>query len=437
MMSMQSITTWKSDVSDLFSLARRYAHLEGTALLYSGGSLDSAQTTFLCLFPEQKISLPASRESWERLQREIGEARIEGLSIPNWIGYISYEMGCFADLDHTVSSASGCLDIPGCLFYKPSTVVCYDSLSGCATLYGAHPHVRLETELHLEKSVMDIHVENTSDTLESYLDKIAYIQEAILEGEVYQVNLSQQFQFHAHINPFTLFEKSVCMSPTPFAAYLQCGEWAIVSASPERFLRKQGERLETRPIKGTAVRGKTTMEDNLNKEALLSSDKERAELLMITDLMRSDLGRISMPGSIMTQALWRCESYAHVFHLLSIIESRPKFGLHAVELIRSLFPGGSVTGCPKLRAMEMIYQLEKRPRGIYTGSIGYFAENGDFDFNIAIRTVTVHSGLIQLQLGGAIVIDSDPLREFEETLHKGRFFFNVFGLGGVNAYSVL
>lgn len=149
---------------------------------------------------------------------------------------------------------------------------------------------------------------------------------------------------------------------------------------------------------------------------------------MITDLMRSDVGKVSLPGSVHTRDIWRCEAYANVFHLLSIIEGRVDPSANPVELIRQLLPGGSITGCPKLRAMEAIAELEKRPRGIYTGSIGYFAKNGDFDFNIAIRTLIVHPEHIQLQLGGAIVIDSDPVKEFEETLHKGHSLFAILGI---------
>ncbi len=427
MMSIQSITTWKFEPLEPFALTRRFAHLEGTALLYSGGSLDSAQSSFLCLFPDKKMSLSASRASWDELQREIGNGQKDGVDIPSWIGYIGYEMGCYADPDQIIPHFLS--QVPDCLFYKPTVVVRFDHALQLATIYSTGFAVNLEgDEVLAGESIPKMQLIDASDTLETYLEKIASIQGAILDGEVYQVNLSQQFLFEGVADPFALFEKSVHLNPAPFAAYLQCGAYAIVSASPERFLRKQGDRLETRPIKGTAPRGSTPSEDIANRQALLSSEKERAELLMITDLMRSDIGKMSLPGSVKTQAIWLCEAYTNVFHLLSIIEGRAHPHVHRLELIRSLFPGGSVTGCPKLRAMEMIAHLEKRPRGIYTGSIGYFAENGDFDFNIVIRTLIVHPTSIQLQLGGAIVIDSDPVREFEETFHKGRSFFNLLSV---------
>lgn len=435
MTSIQSITTWTFEPFEPLRIARRYAHIEGTALLYSGGSFDSAQVSFLCLFPEKQITLSASPESWEELQRTIGACDNDGLSIPQWVGYLGYEMGSCADPDKTIPYATSCL--PDCCFYQPGVVIRFDHRSRLATLYARSCAVKLEKEAPCGQPESSLYLAESSDTLETYLEKIAQIKEWILDGEIYQVNLSQQFVLEGESHPFTLFEKIVQLNPAPFSAYLQCGDFSIVSSSPERLLRKQGDRLETRPIKGTMPRGATAYEDDFNREALLHSEKERAELLMITDLMRSDVGKVSLPGTVKTREIWRCEAYSNVFHLLSIIEGRAIAELHPVALVRSLFPGGSITGCPKLRAMEAIEALEKRPRGIYTGSIGYFSANGDFDFNIAIRTLIVHPRSIRIQLGGAIVIDSNPVREFEETLHKGRSLFKVLGVNEINGHCLL
>lgn len=201
-----------------------------------------------------------------------------------------------------------------------------------------------------------------------------------------------------------------------------------MSSSPERFLQKRGNVLETRPIKGTAPRGKTVAEDLNHKKNLLKSEKELAELMMITDLMRNDLGKISVNGSVEVSLLCGCEAYHNVFHLFSIVRSRVLAKFHPLEIVRACFPGGSITGCPKLRAMEVIAELEQRPRGIYTGSIGYFSQNGDFDLNIAIRTLMMTEGKINVQLGGGIVIDSQPRKEYEETYHKGRSIFEILNL---------
>lgn len=409
-MSMKSITTWIFEAGEPHELARRFADLEGTVLLNSG--------SYLCLFPEEKVALPARPGCWEVLEKALGS--FEGdLPIPKWVGYLGYEMGCFADPEkHTPYMPTA---TPDAVFYRPSVVIHFDHSTQQATLY-ASKEVSLKREPSTSSSGA-LKLKFSSDTLQSYLEKIARAKEWILEGEIYQVNLSQEFHLEGESDPFQLFQKVFRLNPTSFSAFMQCGNFALVSSSPERFLCRLGDRLQSRPIKGTAPRGKTPEEDAFNRRTLLESEKERAELLMITDLMRNDIGKVSLPGSVKTQEIWRCETYANIFHLLSIIEGR--CAQSPVPLIRQLFPGGSITGCPKLRAMEAIAALEQRPRGVYTGSIGYFAANGDFDFNIAIRTLVVHSTYVQIQLGGAIVIDSDPVKEFEETLHKGETLFKV------------
>ncbi len=278
---------------------------------------------------------------------------------------------------------------------------------------------------------------SVSDTMESYVDKIQRAKEFIKSGDVYQINLSQQWEFLGERDPFDLFKRLAVLNPAPFSAYLYLKDFSIISSSPERFLEKRGDILETRPIKGTAPRGKTPAEDAESKQRLLASEKERAELMMITDLMRNDLGKISAIGSVEVPLLCGCEAYQNVFHLYSTVNSRVLSSFNPIDIVRSCFPGGSITGCPKLRAMEVIEELEKRPRGIYTGSIGYFSQNGDFDFNIAIRTLLVADIKVVVQLGGAIVIDSDPLKEYEETYHKGRSIFEILNSSGVDIIPVI
>ena len=422
-MSMRSITTWSFKSEEPLLLARRFADLEGTALLYSGGDLDSAQGSFLCLFPEKKIALQAHPTCWEQLQAELGAFDKDAPPIPRWVGYLGYEMGCFADPDRSFPYYTP--STPDCCFYLPTVVIHYDHGSRKATLYARDRHISLERAEPPASLYGPFTLIYSSDTLHSYLDKIAQAKAWILEGEIYQVNLSQEMHLEGKTAPFEHFERLLHLNPAPFMAYINCGAFTIVSSSPERFLYKRGSTLETRPIKGTAPRGNTPEEDARNRATLLASEKERAELLMITDLMRSDVGKVARIGSVAVKEIWRCEAYANVFHLLSIVEGKISLDTEPVTLVRQLFPGGSVTGCPKLRAMEAIATLERRPRGIYTGSIGYFAANGDFDFNIAIRTLIVHPTCIQIQLGGAIVIDSDPVGEFTETLQKGHSLFKV------------
>lgn len=414
---MQFITTWTFSHGEPLALARRFADCEGTALLYSGGALDSAQSSYLTLFPEEKVTLSAKVGVWEELEKELGPFDGE-LPLPKWIGYLGYEMGGFADPEIPIPVYAA--QTPDAVFYRPSVVIHFDHVTHVATLY-AEKEVDLDRETTFSSGSLKLAYR--SDSLQSYLDKVARIKEWILEGEIYQVNLSQEFHLEGASDPFVHFEKIVALNPSPFSAFVQCGSFSLVSSSPERFLCRKGALLETRPIKGTMPRGKSPKEDLERQRALLASEKERAELLMITDLMRNDIGKVAELGSVQTHEIWRCEAYTNVFHLLSIITGESH--LSPVPLVRQLFPGGSITGCPKLRAMEAISALEKRPRGVYTGSIGYFAANGDFDFNIAIRTLVVHPDHVQIQLGGAIVIDSDPVKEYEETLHKGESLFKV------------
>jgi para-aminobenzoate synthetase component I len=211
-------------------------------------------------------------------------------------------------------------------------------------------------------------------------------------------------------------------NPAPFAAYLDgrhvAGGVEVLSSSPERFLLADGEQLETRPIKGTRPRGATPAEDRARAQELLDSAKDRAENIMIVDLMRNDLGRVCQYGTVRVPAVCRLESYRYVHHLVSEVRGRLRPGLGPVDLLKAAFPGGSVTGAPKVRAMEIIAELEPTARGPYCGALGYVGFDGTMDTNILIRTFTVARGWVQFPVGGGVVADSAPGREYEETLHK-------------------
>jgi para-aminobenzoate synthetase component 1 len=210
------------------------------------------------------------------------------------------------------------------------------------------------------------------------------------------------------------------LNPAPFASFFDCGDATIISSSPERFLRISDRQVETRPIKGTRPRGRDRTEDDRLRAALLASAKDRAELIMIVDLERNDLGRVCDYGSVSVPALFALEQYATVFHLVSTVTGRLKEGNDHLDCIRAAFPGGSITGAPKIRAMEIINELEPSPRGIYTGSLGYLGFNRQTDLNILIRTMLYRNGTVHFQVGGGIVADSDPVMEYDETLHKGK-----------------
>ncbi|MCU0589268.1 MAG: chorismate-binding protein [Syntrophobacteraceae bacterium] len=262
-------------------------------------------------------------------------------------------------------------------------------------------------------------------TREAYMEAVSRIREYIRAGDVYQVNLSQRYRLDFTGDPFRLWEALFARNPAAFYAYLNCGGHQVLSTSMERFLLRRGELMETRPIKGTRKRGATREEDEALRRDLLSSPKDDAELSMIVDLLRNDMGRACLPRTIRVLEHKRLESYQNVHHLVSIVTGRLRPGVTYGDILRATFPGGSITGCPKIRAMEIIDELETVARHVYTGSVGYLGWHDNMDLNIAIRTAVIHRGSCSFSVGGGVVYDSDEAEEYEETLHKGRTLFEI------------
>ncbi|TMQ62849.1 MAG: aminodeoxychorismate synthase component I [Candidatus Eisenbacteria bacterium] len=265
-------------------------------------------------------------------------------------------------------------------------------------------------------------------TRDAYLRMVERALEHIAAGDIYQVNLAQRFLVEPAPPLPELYRSLREVSPAPFLAYLSLTDGGIASSSPERFFRIEGDRIETWPIKGTRPRGATPTEDQELQAALRVSPKDRAENVMIVDLERNDLGRICEIGSIRVPALFEISSHSNVHHLVSRVEGRVRPGVTPVDLIRALFPGGSITGAPKIRAVEIIDDLEPVQRGVYTGAIGYWDVSGDCDWNIAIRTIVAAGGAATFHAGGGIVADSTPEAEYEETLVKARGMMRALGV---------
>jgi len=253
-----------------------------------------------------------------------------------------------------------------------------------------------------------------------YLSAVSQILAHLRQGDIYQANLSQRFETGFSGDTYALFLKLFEKNPAPFFAFVQAGDHQVVSTSPERFLKVENRTVETRPIKGTIARGSTPEQDRERAKTLSRSTKDDAELTMIVDLMRNDLSRVTEHDSVEVIAHKRLESYSNVYHLVSVVEGRLKEGVSCAEVVRVAFPGGSITGCPKIRSMEIIDALEPVKRHVYTGSIGYLSFHGTMDLSIAIRTAVVHDGRLTFSVGGGVVYDSDPEKEFEETLVKGK-----------------
>lgn len=269
-----------------------------------------------------------------------------------------------------------------------------------------------------------VHYETTQ---EEYMRNVRAIQNWIRQGEVYQCTLSHNIIIQHTVDPFALFAQLVSANPTPFSSYLKLPHQVIVSCSPERLVQKNGSFVETRPIKGTRPRGVTADEDMKMLQQLVTSKKEISELVMITDLMRNDLSKVCEAGSVVVPELLRTEVYNDLYHRVSVVRGKVEEKYHCLDILRALFPGGSITGCPKMRSMELISLLEKRRRGAYTGSMGYFSQDGDMDSNILIRTLQIKDTTFSLQVGSGIVIDSDPLEEWQETLQKAAHIIRIMG----------
>ena len=262
-----------------------------------------------------------------------------------------------------------------------------------------------------------------------FLDAVRRAQNYICAGDIYQVNLSQRLSVETDFTPWELFLRLSQASPAPYAAFLDAGDFQIASSSPESFLRLSGRDIRTRPIKGTRSRGTNPAQDAQLAAELQASAKENAELVMITDLLRNDLGRVCEFGSVQVPELARLERFAQVQHLVATVEGRLRPGVTHLAALAACFPGGSITGAPKIRAMEIIDELEPVTRGPYTGALGYLGFNGESQFSILIRTAITRGRQTWFHVGAGIVADSDPAAEYAETLAKAAGFLAAINTG--------
>ncbi|MFM8459143.1 MAG: aminodeoxychorismate synthase component I [Chthoniobacterales bacterium] len=256
-----------------------------------------------------------------------------------------------------------------------------------------------------------------------WVERVQRVHEYIAAGDIYQVNLTHNLCTPWDSSPGEFYPRFRGAHPAPCSAYLSLGDTTVLSASPEVFLDMSEGRIVTKPIKGTRARGADRLSDEAALRDLIGSAKERAELVMITDLLRNDLGQVCRYGSVHVPVLCQPETFSHVHHLVSTVEGSMRPEVSPIVALRACFPGGSITGAPKKRAMEIIAELEKGPRGIYTGAIGFIDWTGRAVFSIAIRTLVIREGIATYGVGAGIVADSDPQREYEETMHKAAGLF--------------
>ena len=395
--------------------------------------------SFISSNPFKKIKTKDSQTNpLDLLQEELkyhqGENDTHLPFVGGAVGYLSYDLGNY--MENLPRSAKDDLSVYDLYFGLYDHVIVVDHLE--EKIYIATPDLDMKKEeeiaIYIENKIIEAEKNGVDSicyeekdvkptklvsnfTKKGFEDSVEKVRQYIKSGDIYQANLTR-FSGKTTLSSYELYRDLRRFSPAPFGAYLNFDDFNILSNSPERFIKCVDKKLETRPIKGTRPRGKNKEEDLKLQEELRNSEKDRAELLMIVDLERNDIGRISKIGSVKVPELFVIEPYANVNHLVSTVVGTLKDEYNAVDVIKATFPGGSITGAPKIRSMEIIEELEPTKRNVYTGSIGYIGFDGNMDLNIAIRTIVKENEDVYFQVGGGMTWGSNPSDEYQETLDK-------------------
>lgn len=420
-------------MADLLTLTKYFAS-RGDVILLESQSREhpSSHYSYLAAQPEAIIKAYGDqiseivgtkknqycRNPWEALQSFRNRMN-------SWLfGYLGYDLKNY--VEQLSSTNADPVGAPDMYFMVPGFLLRYDHHSRKGeVIYGDMP-----TEAEVEQ-VSTCKEECRLENLQSrtsrdfYIQKIEKSQSSIAEGDFYEINLSHQMKASFNGSPLQLYQKMREIGPVPFGSFLQLDELAICCQSPERFLRKERATVYSQPIKGTSERGESVDEDEYLKKALISSEKEQAENLMIVDLVRNDLSRIARKGTVKVPELFAIQSFGTVHQMVSTVVAEAK-EKDPVTILRACFPMGSMTGAPKISAMKSIEELEDYKRGIYSGAIGYITAAGDFDFNVVIRTAIIKNNHLYYAAGGAITSDSDAQKEWQETQIKARALLQVF-----------
>ncbi|WP_160692374.1 aminodeoxychorismate synthase component I [Clostridium sp. C2-6-12] len=379
-------------------------------------------------------------DPFEKLEELLEEYKIDFKShmpfLSGAIGYFSYDIGRILEILPDISEED--FSIPDSIFIFFDNLIIFD-IQNKKTYITAVGQIQealgsiAEIEKYLEnyKEDSEIKVEPSKNNFFSNFNKLEYeeaissLRDYIKNGDVYIANMTRRICCNSTEEPFKIYEKLRAINKAPFSAYMNFKDFQVISSSPERFISITDGLVQTRPIKGTRPRGKNLEEDKANKNELINSEKDKSELLMIVDLERNDLSKVCKPNSVKVTELFKLEKYETVFHLVATIEGVLRDGISSVKCIKECFPGGSITGAPKIRAMEIIEELEKLKRNIYTGSIGYFDLRGNSDFNIVIRTIVKKEDKAYFGVGGGITWESIEEEEWFETIDKGKALMGV------------
>ncbi len=351
-----------------------------------------------------------------------------------WFGYLGYDLK--NEIEDLSSENQDGLDMPHMNFFRPRWVFILDIDTLLVNYFDEEFR---ESEIQIlvndlqkltvpeEKTVSVSEIKNRISKQE-YVQSIKQLKEHIRRGDIYEVNFCQEFYVEdIYIRPRQTFRKLMKVSPTPYSCFYRMGEKYLLSASPERYLKKAGRKIISQPIKGTAKRGADKEEDKLIKANLFSDPKERAENIMIVDLVRNDLSRTAQKNSVIVEELCGIYSFPQVHQMISTVVSELREDIHFVEAIRQTFPMGSMTGAPKVRAMKLIEKYESTRRGLFSGAVGYITPDGDFDFNVVIRSIqyNARNHYLSFMVGGAITMQSDPDKEYEECMLKAKAIMKV------------
>ncbi len=360
-------------------------------------------------------------DAFERLKQFVED------SVGAVFGGLSYDLK--NEIEKLSSLHSNGIQFPEMYFFEP---IHFLSIDKNGTISGEKNLIQTINEFAVNGNVSELSV-NLIERVhrDEYIKNVEHIRQHIIEGDVYELNYCVEFYAEdADIEPTYVYSRLKEKSPTPFAAFFKCYDKYLLCASPERFLKKQSEQLFSQPIKGTIKRGNTFEEDEHLKHELLHSIKERAENLMIVDLVRNDLARSSKTGSVDVEELFGIYSFKHVHQMISTVSSTIKPEVNFIDAIKNAFPMGSMTGAPKISAMELIEKYELTKRGLYSGAVGYILPNADFDFNVVIRSVQYNQATkyLSYEVGSAITFDSDAVQEYEECLLKAKAIKDVLGV---------
>lgn len=372
---------------------------------------------------------------FNELKKLMDQFRVENNKYPvpfvgGMVGYFGYDLKDF--LERLPDIAGDDLCLPDACFLFVDRVLAFDHLLGkkyfiTLNLEGEDRRKEILTESILyggsvmpNKALSPAGDYKIMISADSYVEKVLRAKEYIASGDIYEVNLSHRMSMKTSKSPWQIYTDLRNINPAPFAVFMNLGDFSIVSASPERFIKIEGDHVQSRPIKGTRPRGSSPEEDERLYRQLKESTKDKAENLMIVDLVRNDLGRVCSFGSVEVKELFHIEKYSTVFQMVSTIEGKLRGDKDIFDCIKAAFPGGSMTGAPKIRAMEIIEELEPVKRGIYSGSIGYIGFDGTVDLNIVIRTIIFKDSTAYFQAGGAVVADSDPYQEYQESMDKAK-----------------